>query len=196
VHLVRHALPAAGGGQALSDGLLVIGVGNEWRSDDGAGIALARLLAPAPPGVRVLAREGEPLDLIEEWTGAGEAIVVDAASSGAAPGTVHRLDARGGPLPVELFGQSTHALSVAEAVELGRALGRLPERLLVLGIEGERFGAGNGLTPAVEAAVGRLAAELRAGFARQVSGKPTFERRDTGRTVSQTSSRPEESQCP
>jgi hydrogenase maturation protease len=174
----------------------VIGVGNEWRSDDGAGIAVARLLDPAPAGVRVLAREGEPLDLIEEWTGAREAIVVDAASSGAEPGTVHRLDASAGPLPVELFGQSTHALSVAEAVELGRMLGRLPERLLVLGVEGERFGAGNGLTPAVEAAVGRLARELRAGFAPHLSGEPTCERREAAHTVSPTSSRTEESPCP
>jgi hydrogenase maturation protease len=174
----------------------VIGVGNEWRGDDGAGIAVARLLEPAPADVRVIAREGEPLDLIEEWTGTREAIVVDAAASGAEPGTVHALDATAGPLPVELFGQSTHALSVAEAVELGRALGRLPERLTVLGIEGASFRAGNGLTPAVESAVTRVAAELREGFPRELRGNSPMERPARARTVSAVSSRTEEGPCP
>ena len=114
-----------------------------------------------PSPARIIEREGEPLDLIEEWAGADRAIVVDAVSSGAEPGTIHRLDAAEGPLPAVLFRGSTHALGVAEAVELGRSLGRLPETLLVFGIEGGSFGAGAGLTPAVERAVTALAAELR-----------------------------------
>ena len=57
---------------------------------------------------------------------------------------------------------STHALGVAEAIELGRALGRLPRRLLVFGIEGGSFDAGAGLSPEVERAVGQLTDELRA----------------------------------
>jgi hydrogenase maturation protease len=55
---------------------------------------------------------------------------------------------------------STHALGVAEAIELARALGRLPARLEVYAIEGARFTAGAGLSPAVEQAVGKLAASL------------------------------------
>jgi hypothetical protein len=45
------------------------------------------------------------------------------------------------------------ALALAEAVELGRALGRLQLRLRLYGIEGRRFAVGRGLSPAVEAAV-------------------------------------------
>ena len=68
-------------------GILVIGVGNRWRSDDAAGLEVARRLREAPPaGARVIEREGEPVDLIEEWSTAGEAIVIDAVSSGAEPG--------------------------------------------------------------------------------------------------------------
>jgi hydrogenase maturation protease len=88
--------------------------------------------------------------------------VLDAVSSGAEPGTIHRLDALAAQLPAELFRGSTHALGVAEAVELGRALDRLPERMLVLGIEGKRFDAGAGLSPEVERAAARLMHELAA----------------------------------
>jgi hydrogenase maturation protease len=120
-----------------------------------------RIRDGAPEGVRVIEREGEPIDLLDDWSEVDEAIVVDAVSSGASPGTVHRLDAANTPLPTALFRGSTHALGLAEAVELGRALGRLPRRLVVYGIEGERFGAGRGLTRAVERGVDALAAELR-----------------------------------
>jgi hypothetical protein len=57
---------------------------------------------------------------------ADEAIVVDAVSSNAQSGAIHRLDAVSTKLPAELYRGSTHALSVAEAVELARALERLP----------------------------------------------------------------------
>ena len=100
------------------------------------------------------------MDLIEEWASADEAIVIDAVSSGADPGTIHRLEANEARLPTGLFRGSTHALGVAEAVELARALERLPARLTVIGIEGAVFEAGRGLTPAVEAAVGEVVAKM------------------------------------
>ncbi len=48
---------------------------------------------------------------------------------------------------------STHSFGVAEAVELARALGRLPARIVVFGIEGRDFAQGEGLSPDVDAAV-------------------------------------------
>ena len=119
-----------------------------------------RLRARLPESIRVLEHEGEPLELIEAWSGAREAVVVDAVRSGAPPGTIHRLDPGRERIPAELARGSTHALGLAEAVELGAALGRLPPRLLVYGIEGASFGAGRGLTPRVEQAVEQLVAEL------------------------------------
>ena len=98
--------------------------------------------------------------LVEAWSAAQGAVVVDAVSSGAAPGTIHRLDARRDPLPAELFRGSTHALSLVEAVELARALDRLPGRLLVYGIEGESFAVGGGLTAEVAQAVEEVVSEL------------------------------------
>lgn len=143
--------------------LALIGVGNRFRRDDAAGLEVAaRLRATHPPGCRILEEEGEPATLIESWALVKEALVVDAVSSGAEPGTLHRFDVSREPLPAELFRPSTHALGVADAVELARELERLPPRLAVYGIEGESFETGEGLTPAVEATVDALVAELHA----------------------------------
>jgi hydrogenase maturation protease len=150
---VRDALP-----EAARDAL-VIAVGNRFRRDDAAAFAVAQGLRAA--GVDVLEAEGEPVELLDLWQGAREVVVIDAVSTGAPPGTIHRLDAGEGPLPADLGVASTHALGLAEAIELARALGRLPERLLVIGIEGADFSAGEGLTPAVALAAERVAREIR-----------------------------------
>lgn len=132
---------------------VIIGVGNAARGDDAAGLIAARRLGG-------LEHEGDPVALLDMWREADVAVVIDAVSSGAEPGTVHRFDATSAPLPARLRGStSSHALGLAEAIELGRTLGRLPGRLLVYGIEGERFEAGTELTPAVAAAVEAVALE-------------------------------------
>jgi len=140
----------------------VICIGNPWRGDDGAGLAVARELAGTLPAeVELLEREGEPTALIDAWDGADAVWLVDAVSSGAAAGTIHRLDASAAELPAELFRASTHHVGIAEAVELARALGRLPERVVVYGIEGQSFAVGGELTAMVSAAIAPTAEALR-----------------------------------
>ncbi len=140
----------------------VICVGNRWRSDDAVGLEVAaRLRGTLPAGVELLEREGEPTALIDAWEGAGAVWLVDAVSSGAPPGTVHRLDAGERELPPEVFRTSTHHVGLAEAVELARVLGRLPARAVVFGIEGARFEVGEELSPSVAAAVEGVAATVR-----------------------------------
>jgi hydrogenase maturation protease len=135
-------------------GVLIIGLGNEYRRDDAVGlVAVRRLKEAAPEHVRVLEESGEGTALMESWKGADTVILIDALHSGAKAGTVRRLDAHRQPMPTGLFHCSTHAFGVAEAVELARALGQLPPRLIVYGIEGTNFEAGLGLSPEVEKAV-------------------------------------------
>jgi hydrogenase maturation protease len=131
--------------------VVVIGIGNRWRRDDAVGLEVAARLRAR--GLDVRDAEGETVELLDLWERARSAIVVDAAGPGAQPGTVHRFEAADAPVPAGLSSTSTHALGIAEAVELGRALGRLPERLLVIAIEGADFSAGEGLTPTVAATV-------------------------------------------
>jgi hydrogenase maturation protease len=138
----------------VSDSRLMVGLGNELRGDDAAGLLLARAVRErAPDGIDVVELGGEPLDLIEAWEGAGTALVADAVCSGGEPGELRVIDAAAGPLPAAFGSASTHALGLAEAVELGRALGRLPSRLLVLGIEAADFEPGAAPSVAVLAAI-------------------------------------------
>jgi hydrogenase maturation protease len=149
---------------------LFIGIGNPLRGDDAAGLLAARSLRQrGADGAEVHELEGEPVDLIEAWEGADLVLVADAVASGGEPGEVHRIDAGAGPLPAALADPSTHALGVADAVELARALERLPRRLIVYGIEGASFEPGAERSAAVLAAVERVAeaaiGELRGGCA-------------------------------
>jgi hydrogenase maturation protease len=101
-------------------------------------------------------------EIDDDGDGAPAATFIDAVSSGADPGTVHRFDVSAEPLPTSLRGStSTHALGLADAIELARTLGRLPERVVVYGIEGRSFAAGDPVGAAVTAAVDRVVAELR-----------------------------------
>jgi hydrogenase maturation protease len=140
--------------------VVVVGVGNVYRRDDGVGPAVAARLRERAPGVNAVSCEQEPSRLLDAWAGADLAIVVDGVSSGDEPGVVHRFDVSERPLPAGVFHGSTHAFGVGEAIELARALGRLPRRVLVYGVEGREFAAGEGLSPAVAAAVEPLVSEL------------------------------------
>ena len=139
---------------------LVIGVGNAMRRDDAAGLAAARCVRAA--GIDALEACGDLSSLPDCWEDRTQVIIVDAVRTGAAPGTLHRFDAAAGPLPALFARGSTHAFGVAEAVELARVLGRLPQALVVYGIEGGDFSPGEGLSPAVQRAVEQAAARIQA----------------------------------
>ncbi len=133
--------------------ILIIGVGNLYRRDDAVGLIIARRLKEKNlKNLTVLEASGEGTALMEAWQGAELVILIDAVHSGAEPGTIYRLEAHAQPIPTKFFHYSTHAFSVAEAIELARTLGQLPPKLIVYGIEGKDFEAGEGLSPEVEKA--------------------------------------------
>jgi hydrogenase maturation protease len=148
-------------GDYLVNPPLVIGLGNDFRCDDGAGrIAARRVRELAGDAIHVIEESGEGAALMEAWRGAEFVVMIDAVHSGAEPGAIHRLDAQAQPIPANFFHYSTHAFSVAEAVELARALGQLPPRLIVYGIEGRDFTSGEGLSPEVASAVEQVAQSI------------------------------------
>jgi hydrogenase maturation protease len=151
---VRPALSASG--QAV-----VIGVGNEFRRDDGAGPAVvARLRGKVPPGAELLISDGEPTRMIEAWQGMPLAVVIDAVrAEPAVPGRLHRLvlDRADTGLPGSV---SCHGLGLEDAIGLAQALDRMPGRLIVHAVEAADLGQGTGLTPAVAAAIDTLAAAV------------------------------------
>ena len=138
----------------MGEAVVVIGVGNTDRGDDGVGHqVVSHLEGGVAPGVRLVTATGaDPATLIEAWRDADTVILIDAMVSDARPGTVERFDVAAGPLPESVHLVSTHALGATAAIEMARALGRLPSRFAVYGVEGSDFGFGDGLGPAAAAA--------------------------------------------
>ena len=137
--------------------IAIIGVGNEYRGDDAAGVFIARKIEDEKlPGVNVFIQSGEGAALIEAWQDFDFVVIVDASRSNSSAGKIFRFDAKREKLPDSFFSYSTHAFSVAEAVELARVLNRLPPRLIVYAVEGKNFEIGVGLSPEIERAIGKV----------------------------------------
>ena len=134
----------------LGNSILLIGVGNEYRSDDGLGVCVAReIRRRLHDGIRVVEQSGEGTSLMASWTGATHVLVVDAMVSGESAGTLHRLNAIEERIPKHLFNSSSHTFGVAEAIEMARELNELPRSLVLYGIEAESFEPGIGLSEPV-----------------------------------------------
>jgi hydrogenase maturation protease len=139
----------------------VIGIGSDLSGDDGAGLTAARSLRQTSAGtldVRTCA--GDLASLMAAWEGAETVIIIDAVATGAPAGTIHRLELDGSAPRTRSTG-STHDMGLAHAVLLAQALGRLPARLVLFGIEGVRFEVGAPLGVDVAQAVERVCARVR-----------------------------------
>jgi hydrogenase maturation protease len=132
-------------------------MGSEYRRDDGAGPAVADRVAELRDGVVNIGPIADPLDLLGLWDGAELAVVIDAVHSGAEPGTVRLIEVGAAPKGEPGGGPagttSTHGIGLAGVLRLARAVGSAPKRVVVVGIEGNDFGQGTGLSPAVDRAL-------------------------------------------
>lgn len=143
--------------------VLVIGLGNPDRGDDGIGAVVAHeLIGRLPPDVAVIARRGDLMSLVEDWNGFEAMVCVDATAPSGVPGRIRRLDLNSTELPRNLTFTSSHAFGLAEAIELARALQLAPRQIVVYAIEGGSFETGAPLTPAVAAAAREVADQMLA----------------------------------
>jgi hydrogenase maturation protease len=147
-------------------GSLVVGLGSPDRGDDAVGPAVALAVAELDlPRVTVVEHE-DPTALLDLWSGHDLVVIVDAVSSGRPAGTIHQLETDPGSGPLSETAWSgvgrggTHAFGVAAAVELARALHRLPARLVVVGVEAAGFEVGADLSDPVAAAVAPAVARV------------------------------------
>ena len=145
--------------------VLVVGLGNPDRGDDGAGAAVVERLigGRVPDGVSLTTRADDLLAMLGEWSGLDALICVDAAASSGAPGRIHRFNLADSTLPREFSAPaSSHALGLADALAMGKVLGLLPPAVIVFAIEGETFETGAAMSEAVESAINEAADLVRA----------------------------------
>lgn len=139
----------------------VLGIGSPL-GDDRVGWAVIDALRASGALARAHAsatcHDRPGLRLVEALAGAEHAILVDAMRTGAPPGSIRRLAAE--HLTVASGLLSAHGFGVAEALALARALGTLPRRLTVIGIEIAGLQPGADLSAPVRGAVAAAAAQI------------------------------------
>jgi hydrogenase maturation protease len=149
---------------------LVLGIGNEWASDDGAGPEVVRRAQVrwrqdgrnTAGGVEFSILAQPDLSLLDRLPVYADLIVVDAVVSGAPPGALHyekwdpgMLAARG------VQRASSHGFGIRELLQMAAVMGRLPENIELWGIEIASTEPGQGLSPEVEQAVDGVVEALR-----------------------------------
>jgi hydrogenase maturation protease len=141
--------------------VLVAGIGNVFRSDDGFGVEVVRALRERtlPAGVEVVDVGVRGMHLaFQLLDGYPTLVIVDALRRGAPPGTVctleHDLDAPPGPAAFDAHGMDPQSvLDQLDALAGSMGVPRPVERVFVVGCEPARLDDGMGLSPAVAAAV-------------------------------------------
>lgn len=182
--------PVAGAAEVAP--AMVVGIGNRHRGDDAVGpLVIDRLekRLPAgrtPPKPALVVVDGDLCDLSLRWQADQAVVIVDALHSGREPGAIVTIDGLRTPLRSgreTVSGReplSSHGIGLAEAIELGRHLGRLPRSLTIVGIEGATFDHGAALSRPVAAAVDEVAERIEvligidpaAGTGRPGGGQP------------------------
>lgn len=117
--------------------LLVIGVGNPARGDDGVGpatVAAARA-DQRLDDIETMVAGGDLSDLVVTWRPDDDVVVVDAMVSGRPVGTVVAIDGLAEPLPLTNGLLSSHGFGLAATIEVARRLDLLPRTLTILAVE-------------------------------------------------------------
>jgi hydrogenase maturation protease len=149
--------------------VLVAGIGNVFKGDDGFGVAVAERLASygLAAGVEVVDFGIRALDLVYALRdGYRAAILVDTVQRGEPPGTLYVIEPEPPPGADEAHDAllSPHEMDPQKVLRLASLLGDACGRVILVGCEPESFGddefGGEGLSPPVAAAVGRAAAEV------------------------------------
>ena len=131
--------------------ILIIGIGNEFRSDDACGlIAAKKLKRKMNTSVRIIEHSDDGASLMEEWKDYDDVLIIDAVCLGKKPGTIHAFNANKEKLPSEKTHHSSHIFGLNDAVETARALNKLPANLRIYGIEGKSFAAGTAVSSLVQ----------------------------------------------
>jgi hydrogenase maturation protease len=130
---------------------LILGFGNPWMGDDGAGMRVAELLAnrELPAAVKVEQAGTPGWDLPMWFEGCSDVILVDAVQMGQKPGEWKCFQS--GEIQVEMEDGllSLHQPDLACGLALSQALGLLPGNLRLYGIQPGDLSPGAGLSPAV-----------------------------------------------
>lgn len=144
----------------------IICCGNRARGDDQAGLVAAERLREL--GLKAEIHTGDALALLDKWSAEEDVTLIDAVLTGAPAGTVHlwnsSLPEAGFPGIAGPASVSSHGFDISKAIEIGRALGKLPARLRIYGIECRQFDHGANVSPEVSEGIETLVKRISVGL--------------------------------
>ncbi len=132
--------------------VLVAGVGNVLRGDDGFGPAVTELLDELPDGVEVIETGIGGIALLQElMAGCDGLVLIDAVDQGEAPGTVILMRP---DVPEAVHVPDIHLANPDRVLSMAKTIGCLPERLIIVGCQVSSVDTlGEGLSPEVDRAL-------------------------------------------
>lgn len=141
----------------VSRRIIILGLGNLIRSDDGVGIhAIHHLFRDRriPGSIELLDGGTLGLQLLPAIQGVTHLLVLDAINTGAPPGTLARFDmSEMEPLPGS---PSVHQIGFADVLAALHLLEKFPQQMILLGVQPEETGWGDKLSNGVQAALPAL----------------------------------------
>jgi hydrogenase maturation protease len=148
--------------------IILIGIGQSLRGDDGAGPASVRFweetfhrTSPSP-SIHIQYSETPGLSLLEALTGFDAAIFVDSIQTGLPPGSIRIYDPLPAPEGITAAGKSAHGIGLLETLAVAKRAGQpLPGQLILVGIEAAGFDLGADLDPAVRLAIPQAAGTVQ-----------------------------------
>ncbi len=134
--------------------MLVLGVGNPFRRDDGIGPAVISHLQSdkALEGVDLLDGGTDGLSLLEYIKEYENALIVDAVEMGMVPGEVRIFSPEEAKLTIRTDALSTHGFGLAEVIGLMETL-EITTNLCIIGIQAKDISFGEGLSPEISSKI-------------------------------------------
>ena len=138
--------------EVRSNRILVAGVGNVLRGDDGFGPAVTELLVGLPEGAEVIETGTGGIALLQElMAGCSGLILIDAVERGALPGTLFFIEPE---IEDAVHVPDVHLANPARVLSMAKTMGVLPERVVIIGCQpADTEELCQGLSPPVQRAL-------------------------------------------
>jgi len=139
--------------------VIVAGVGNVLRGDDGFGPAVTERLGHLPDGADVIETGIGGIALLQElMRGCDGLVLIDALDRGAPPGTVFTMAP---DVDEAVHVPDVHLANPERVLSMAKTMGVLPERVVIVGCQvAEVDQLGEGLSPQVEGALDTAVARI------------------------------------
>jgi len=138
------------------DKILIVGIGNPYRRDDGIGIEIIKILQKENnPGLVFFDVGTDGLSLFDQLALYKRVIIIDAVFMGERPGVARLFTPAEARLKIKSDALSTHGFGLAEVLKLSEEFAVKTE-IKIIGIQPEDISFGEGLSKVVECQIPKI----------------------------------------